>query len=405
MRNSKKMRPLSIFIAFVFFGINACSQKNDIDNEKINNYIDFLINVELSAKEYILDLFQFYDIVILAERYHTEETQYELINEIVSDEYFISNVGNICVEIGSSNFSDSLNDYLRNFNDNISNGEQKLLEFQRNISFYPLWNRESYRLFLANLLTLNKSLAHQEKINLCLCDREFDWSKIHTKDDWKQAINNNRDSIMAQNISLYYNKIRNSSRNKMLVILNEAHAIPNPEWIDMWQKRAAQYLSEKYGSKTIASVLINTVATNKDDEDILLQEGYWDAAFNITKKINIGFDFINSPFGQDKFDYAIGKNNDLFCYKDIFTGFVFYKPIEQHQLSTGVNGIIDDDFKLEFLRRINIYNGNSYYRRLRKDKELLGWNKLEYYHYDNFDKMVSKINRLTEKYTETETKN
>jgi hypothetical protein len=342
--------------------------------------------------------------VILAERYHTEETQYELINEIIRDDYFISNVGNICIEIGSSNLSDSLNGYLSMFNDNISNGEHKLLDFQRNISFYPLWSRESYRLFLVNLLTLNKSLGNQEKINLYLCDREFEWSKIYTKEDWKKAINNDRDSIMSLNISFHYDKIRNSSRNKMLVILNEAHAIPNPEWIDKWQKRAAQYLSEKYGNQKIASVLINSVKSNKDDVDILLQEGYWDAAFNISEKNNIGFDFINSPFGRDKFDYAIGKNNDLFCYKDIFKGFVFYKPIEQHRLSEGVNGIIDDDFREEFLRRMKICYGNRYYKRLRKDTDLMGWNNIEYYHYDKFDKMVRRINKIKEKYIETKTK-
>ena len=395
------MKQLLLIFTVTFWGTNSFSQKTDINFKRIDSYVEYLDSIKLPAKDYILTQFQKFDIVILAERYHTEETQYELINEIINDDYFISNVGNVCIEIGSSNLADSLNNYLKTYNNNLADGEHKLIEFQREISFYPLWNRESYRLFLLNLLTLNKSLDYQEKINLYLCDREFDWNKIHTNKDWKQAINNNRDSIIAENISKYFDEIQKSPRKKVLVILNEAHAIPNTEWIDMWQKRAAQYLAEKYGKNRIASILINSVTTNESDEDILLQSGYWDAAFNISGKTDIGFEFNNSPFGQDKFDYAIGKNNQLFGYTDIFTGFVFYKPIEQHRLSTGVNGIVDSNFRNEFLRRIKIYNGEEYYEKLRKDNQLVGWNKIEYYQYDNLNEMLIEIEKIKQEYFKT----
>lgn len=394
------MRQLLIII-FTLLGISSYSQENNIDIKRIDEYVTYLNNVELSAKNYILMQFQKYDIVIIAERYHQEETQYELINEVINDDFFISNVGNVCIEIGSSNLSDSLNCFLNNYNGTLINGEKKLLEYQRNISFYPLWNRESYRIFLSNLLTLNQNLNEDDKINLYLCDREFEWNKIKTKQDWEKAINNNRDSIMAQNISKCFDKIQNSSRRKMLVILNEAHAIPNTEWTDMWQKRAAQYLSDKYGKDKIASILINSLTTNENDEDILLQGGYWDAAFKISNKTNIGFDFNCTPFGLDKFDYALGKNNDSFYYKDIFTGFVFYKPLEQHKLSTGVNQIIDENFRMEFLRRIKIYNGDNYFNKLKADSVLKGWNQKEYYNYDNIDNKKDKIREIERKYLET----
>ena len=184
----------------------------------------------------------------------------------------------------------------------------------------------------------------------------------------------------------------------MLVILNNAHAIPNTDWIDMWQKRAAQYLSEKYGRNKIASILINNVTLNKNGEEIFIQDGYWDVAFEIAKKTNIGFDFNNSPFGQDQFDYAFGKNNEQFNYQDIFTGFVFYKQVENHILSKGVNKIINDDFKTEFLRRIKIYNGNEYYEKLKLDTELVGWNKIEYFHYDHIEEKLIKIKEMKKEY-------
>jgi hypothetical protein len=402
MRNSENtMKLIILLFAFIFSGINTFSQRSDINIVRIDQYVDFLNSVEVSAKDYILSQFEEHDIVILAERYHQEETQYELINEVINDDYFVFKVGNICIEIGSANFSDSLNLFLKNFTGDLETGNSKLLKFQQSLSFYPVWNKKSYNLFLKNILKLNQILDYDEKINLHLCDREFDWNEIKSKKDWEIAINNNRDSIMAINISRVFNKIQGSPRKKMLVILNEAHAIPNTDWVDMWQKRAAQYLTEKYGNKKIAVILINSVTTNENEKDILIQDGYWDAAFSISEKTNIGFDFKDSPFGQNKFDYAIGKNNNSFCYKDIFKGFVFYKPIDQHRLSTGVNGIIDSNFRNEFLRRIKIYNGEEYYEKLRKDNQLVGWNKIEYYKYDNLNELLVEIEKMKQEYFKT----
>lgn len=394
------MKRIANFILSTFILISSCSHKNNIDLERIIEYVEYIDQIEISAKDYVLNQFHDHDIVILAERYHTEETQYELINDILSDDYFISNVGNICIEIGASNYSDSLNTFLKSCHEDLEAGQIKLLRFQRDISFYPIWNRESYRLLLANLLELNSTLKQPDKINLFLCDRKFDWNNIHNRKDWKKAVNNNRDSIIAYNISRHYDELLKSSKNKILVILNEAHAITNTSWNDSWQKRAAQYLTEIYGSEKIASVLLNSVKTNNRDKDVLIQDGYWDAAFSVSNKTDIGFDLKKSPFGECFFDYASGTNNDQFQYKDIFTGFAFYKPLPQHKLSTGVNNIIESDFRNEFFRRIKIYNGKLYYEKIMRDRELLGWNKIKYYQYDDFSKMNRRIKKIEEEYYE-----
>ncbi len=396
---------MRIYILFTLIVITNLSfaQNSKVDIKRIQNYVQFLIEKgKVSAKEYILKQFEKYDIVFLAERYHSEKTQYSLINDVVNDNYFISKVGNICVETGAENISDSLNYYLNNNEDTFMQGENTLLGFQRNISFYPLWDRESYNMFLRNIFLLNKSLAQSQKINLYLCDREFYWNKIHNLEDYKQANNNDRDSIMAVNISYHFERIKNSPRKKMLVILNEAHAVTNLKWQDYWKpisrKRAGQYLAVKYGTDKIASICINSVATNLNDEDILIQDGYWDAAFSIAADYDCGFDFKNSPFGDDPFDYAIGKNNDQFRYEDIFTGFVFYLPLIQHQLSEGVENLVPVSFRDEFLRRIKIPKENKLYETLKNDSILDGWNKEKYHDYDNFSEKVKTIEFLKEQY-------
>ena len=69
--------------------------------ESQGEYEDFLADQHLSAKEYILSLFEKYDIVILCERDHREITQYDLILDVISDERFRAEVGNVYTEIGN----------------------------------------------------------------------------------------------------------------------------------------------------------------------------------------------------------------------------------------------------------------------------------------------------------------
>ena len=57
-------------------------------------------------------LFDKYDIVVLGERDHNDTTQYDLIEEIISDPRFIEKVGNIMTEVGVSNMTGELNKLL-----------------------------------------------------------------------------------------------------------------------------------------------------------------------------------------------------------------------------------------------------------------------------------------------------
>jgi hypothetical protein len=60
-----------------------------------------------------------------------------------------------------------------------------------------------------------------------------------------------------------------------------------------------------------------------------MQNGKWDRAFEISGNPDVGFDFANSPFGQDQFEGNFGISKEL-DFKDVFTGYIFYKPLEQH---------------------------------------------------------------------------
>lgn len=85
-----------------------------------------------------------------------------------------------------------------------------------------------------------------------------------------------------------------------------------------------------------------------------MQDGKWDAAFEVAKKDNLGFDFKNSPFGEDHFDmWSFTEHDDN--YQDIFTGFVYYKSPKDFKLITGVEGLIDSSFIQTYKNRVKLW--------------------------------------------------
>jgi hypothetical protein len=109
----------------------------------------------------------------------------------------------------------------------------------------------------------------------------------------------------------------------------------------------------------IANVMLNSVRILAGTKDTnvswtVLQDGKWDAAFALAGNPDTGFDFKDSPFGGDVFDYFPYKH--AHTYMDIFTGFVFFKPLEKHVMRYGIPGIFDEAFKEEFIKRHRVMN-------------------------------------------------
>ncbi len=74
-----------IILIVTTFTLLACKNAQVEMNHQV-----FLENQTLSAKDYVISLFEDHDIVILCERHHADMTQYELFMEIVKDPYFIN---------------------------------------------------------------------------------------------------------------------------------------------------------------------------------------------------------------------------------------------------------------------------------------------------------------------------
>ncbi|MDR0681345.1 MAG: hypothetical protein LBG15_05795 [Dysgonamonadaceae bacterium] len=369
----------------VFYSLLGISQNKD---NQLNEYINFLNTQNISAKEYILELFDRYDIVVLCERHHQEMTQYDLIFDIVSDKRFIDNHGQIIMEVGVANSHEKLNAFLHNDTLSDDKVEDSLLSIIRNNDFNPLWEMTNYPTFIKNLYYLNKNLPGQQKITVYPVDVPFSWNTVASQKEYK-AVMDTIDSFRSDEImGVQMQKIvTEHNHNKFLIIMNHYHS-----WFIPEKYGAAWWIKNKFPEKTVNVLLNNVLQGNLTDD------GRWDAAFKITNKEDLGFDMANTPFGKTNFnkylikwydneiDGVLKQHNKM---QDFFHGYVFYKPIEKQILSYGYPNYIEGEFKKEFDRRSKIAFGKlvAFFGKYKIRKH---YNKVRQKQYNNIDKQINK---------------
>jgi hypothetical protein len=366
-------------------------------------HLHFLKEQKKSAKEYVISLFENYDIVILCERDHKEFTQYELFLEIVKDPYFIENAGHIYTEVGATNMDAEINTFLKSgWQDSLS-ARNKITSIFRDIDYSPYWHCYNYPWFLGELYKINQGLREDKKLMLHPSDIEFDWSKCKTPQEYKlfdssiSRGNSNRDSIMAQNIIKRYSRIQSGSgpRRKALVIMNYKHAfLKDHIFSGNITHNTGRYLSDKYKGK-VASVYIMGLAIPKAGGLSVVKSGKWDHYFEVAEMTDVGFNLKDSPFGSEDFDVIPPDSVTRYLYKDMFTGLLFYRPIQEHKLITGWRGFVSDEFIPELRRRTNIFNEAMELGMSKEEIEaiLLENNTEKTAHYNNIAKLRMEVDQ------------
>jgi hypothetical protein len=183
-------------------------------------------------------------------------------------------------------------------------------------------------------------------------------------------------------ISVYRNKLaKNERRKKGLIIMNWWHGYGLIR--DMNGKKTNHYFNKTNTTaflmdslpNKVCNVLINTATLRFGSICFPVQNGKWDKAFSIVGNPNAGFNFENTPFGFDKFDGLTGYPSGELKYKDVFTGFIFYKPLEQHFKKTGFPYMLYN-FKDSLMRRTECISA-SYAESFK--------NEIEYFKNDNIE--------------------
>lgn len=326
--------------------------------EEIAPYVAFLKNQNQNPVDYVMGLFEKYDIVILCERHHAETTQYDFIYDLVSDKRFIGKVGNLFTELSTSTNSSYVHDFLFANGLSANEVENKLLYLYRNLYFSPIWEKHNFYDFLKRLYTLNKSLPVNLKINLYPSDMPFSWQGM-TQENYQQfrAGLGKRDWVMADQIIKKFADIAKSiqPRKKALVIMNYRHAFNDFKYADGTKAdNVGRYIFEALPAK-VANVMLNSIAhlynsTDKTDVRAPISNGKWDAAFEVVGNPGIGFAFKDNPFGADYFDLFQYEKHNL-IYQEVFTGFIFYKPLKEHKYLWGIPKLFADGYDKIILER------------------------------------------------------
>jgi len=331
----------------------------------IEKYVRFVETQKQTPTDYIMGLFAKYDIVVLCERAHPETTQYDMICELARDQRFQQQVGHIFTECGSVSLRPVVEELLTNDQLSEEQAQQKLRAIYRNFNFQVVWDKTNSYDFLQRISQLNRTLPKESRVHIWPCDVASDWSKI-TKDNYGriEQLLGQRDKIMADNIVTKFSEIQKASgrQKKALVIMNFRHAFPHLRLGLGGEVKNIEnmtgFLMAAYPGK-VANVMINGTGLLIGQRGnpmgaTAIQNGQWDAAFAVAGNPNRGFDFKGSPFGADSFDYFPFPIPLNYTYQDVFTGFVFYKPLGEHRMSFGVAGLLDPAFTAELVRRCQI---------------------------------------------------
>ena len=328
-------------------------------SDDIEPYIDYLKTQHTDPVDYVIGLFDKYDIVVLGERNHKDITQYELFYKIISDKRFIQKFGYVFTEVGSQTINNRLNKFLQAKDLNKSEVNTELIDIYRNISSEGYWEKYNFYYLLNKIHYLNNSLPKGQQVQVNCSDMPIDWDNVTHESYIEQALK--RDKIMADFISSKYKEQKTSKSNKkFLVIMNSRHAFK--EHMGSISNTTA-YLNEEFPGK-VANIMINTLrglpgSDDKVDVNAPMQGGKWDAAFRYLNNKNTAFDFNNSPFGEDRFDYYDSEEHKEYKYKDIFNGFIFYYPLEKHLWVTNIPGIMDSEFIFTFAKRLKMIYPNT----------------------------------------------
>lgn len=391
-----------LFLAFLIISKISFSQTS------VNEYYEFLKKQNQSPKDYIFELFETNDIIILGERDHRDTTQYDLILDILNDKRFIENIGYVYSEVGVVNRTEWGYQVVKGNFKNQKAFEKEFVKLYRELDFNPLWDKYNMIKYLKGIYNINKELKENEKITIGFTDCAFEWKGM-TKEKYKEFEEKNlyglntRDSIMALNfISLYEKQIQKNGRKKALYIQSRPHAEKiDTVFVTKRIKKVGAYLKDKYNEqvKTVAFNWYNWVPVEWKNQIWgyghkieLSNDGKWDAAFKLTENKPVGFSIKNTPFGKTNYDYPYNNPKTL-LYEDIIDGFIFYKPFYEFTCTRGLPEIVDKKFAKVMIERQIIsgtYEENEKYSI--KD-EIYDWEDFRCFECVEYKPMIEQMNK------------
>ncbi len=323
-------------------------------------YVEFLERGHASPVDYVIGLFDRYDVVVLCERLHPEASQWNFIYDVVRDPRFIERVGHIFTEYGHVGMQAYLDDFMSTEGLDTSEVNRRAVHIMRNMPIWPAWTNTNLYTYLTRLYALNQSLPADERIRHHLTDAAVDWSEVITEEDYQAYRRTlwDRDEDMARTVIDEMERLTVSAdvRPKGLVIMNTRHAYDlTGRSPDARRRNTYEYIKDALGERS-ANVLLN--------QSILISMpiagGLWEVAFNETGHVPAGFDLDGSPFGEDPFDLFpfFPAARARLRFRDVFTGFAYTHPWEAQYTQSGTPRMYEG-FEQEVLRRARLVSEHN----------------------------------------------
>ncbi len=357
------MKGTAIFL-ILLFSIQYISGQENITGfqPEIESYIGFIKEQDQSPAKYLLNKYESYDIIVFGERDHRDITQYYFIKDLLNNPEFYKKVSVIYTEAGSSNFNDTLNKVLQNYNLDNKELEKQLIGIYRDISYQAFW--EKYNLFYLWKTIYQFNKTHPDySLHIEMLSPPFNWNEIRDTTTCRvktEEVEKKYDRFMADNFIENFNSRQNLARNKAFLIMNYPHSLK--KWTSKenitYEKSFGALINKELPGK-VCYIIVNPYTINF----LPLVDGKWEAAFKYCNYPKIGFDFINSPFGKDTFDvWPVEKG--ILSYQELYNGMVYINPTTSVENVIGIPGFIDDKFANEYIRRMKlrmlVFTGKKY---------------------------------------------
>jgi hypothetical protein len=340
---SKKWIVIPLLITSVLIGFQWIRQGGTLDKISNNNKnialpisqpekAYFVKNINQYKQEpvnYVMQLFDKHDMVILCERHHADCTQWEFFSKIILNDAFAEKVKNVFTEVGNAKNQEILDAYMNTRFSTEEDLQRATAQIVReNGGSWAIWNNKNMYDFILNLHQFNEEKDSVNRINLFFSDIT-NWDEIKNSAQWDSLTHVNRDSIMASNI---LNRYEAQHLDKSLVITNTRHAW---NYRDS-ERNEASYIGDKLRDKMAVVWINGTTQIIMPSMNGTLDE----VALAITDSI-WAIDFQKCPLGNMTFDLMFNKQKKC-TYKDLFVGMVYCKHPSNWEIVHNYPFILDN---------------------------------------------------------------
>jgi hypothetical protein len=336
----KRLRTKHITVVFFlfFFSFTASTQTAPPYSENIAPFVDFLKTQNVSGKDYIFQLFEKYDLIVLCESDHREYSQYEFVYDIVADPRFAAMKGTVYTEVFSMAGTEIFDRFT--YAESPEEVKTSIDSIQTGTGVFPVWTKRNIYDFLTRLYYHNRETKPDRRIRWVGSDRYINWFKIRTQADvdtiYRPMLEgSNRDRYMAENI---HKDFISKGEHKSLVIMNYRHAFMNDSWTSATSTNGrvltnvATILKHRLPGR-VANVWLHSVNVSSNTYQPIL-DGRVDAAFQVLGNPSLGFDLETSPLGDKHFELWSNTRHSL-AFRDVFHGYVFHTPVHRQKLLDG----------------------------------------------------------------------